>query len=118
MSVYIKGMEMPTCCAECKLCALLPINDYAIFRKCLPLNRRAEIPIRREDCPLIPVPDHGRLIDADALAEYFESQAQSEWNKHTETTWSNAYLSLGGYVEEYAPTIIPEDTEVTTNSTT
>ena len=24
---------------------------------------------RRDDCPLIPVPDHGRLIDADKLMD-------------------------------------------------
>ena len=26
---------------------------------------------RHDDCPLVPVPPHGRLIDADALADIF-----------------------------------------------
>ena len=67
MSVYIKGMEMPHDCDECKLCAFIPVGDYGINRKCMPLNAKAEISTRRTDCPLVPVPDHGRLIDADAL---------------------------------------------------
>ena len=72
MSVYIKGMEMPHDCDECKLCAFIPVGDYGINRKCMPLNAKAEITIRRTDCPLVPVPDHGRLIDADAVLRRYD----------------------------------------------
>lgn len=67
MSVLIKNMEMPHDCDECRLCAFIPVGDYGIHRKCLPLNAKAEITIRRADCPLVPVPPHGDLIDRDAL---------------------------------------------------
>lgn len=69
MSILIKGMEMPHDCDECRLCAFIPVGDYAINRKCLPLNAKAEITIRRANCPLIEIPPHGRLIDADALEQ-------------------------------------------------
>lgn len=51
MSILIKGMEMPTSCADCKLrmavgcCGNLPHN------------------IRMPNCPLIELPPHGDLID-------------------------------------------------------
>ena len=67
MSVLIRGMEIPHDCEECKLCVIIPVGDYEILRKCVALNRRAEYVIRRKDCPLVELPPHGRLIDADAL---------------------------------------------------
>lgn len=62
MSILIKGMDMPTACCACpcsydNLCAVN--NEYPTF---------AEWYEDKPDwCPLIPVPEHGRLIDADAL---------------------------------------------------
>ena len=62
--VLIKGMKMPSGCMDCKLltggegCAILGSGWYE--------EREGW---RRDDCPLVPVPDHGRLIDADALCE-------------------------------------------------
>ena len=69
MSIYIKNMEMPHDCDECRLCAFIPVGDYGIHRKCLPLNANAEITIRRTDCPLVSVPEHGRLKSALCIAE-------------------------------------------------
>ena len=59
MGVYIKDMEMPTSCATCKLfgeygCPFIGAVGYALSRG-----------ERSEDCPLVPVQPHGRLIDAD-----------------------------------------------------
>ena len=59
MSVLIKGMEMPENCRECR---------FGYDGKCF-----AEQPFHRffvgdtHKCPLIELPPHGRLIDADAL---------------------------------------------------
>ncbi|MEE1214246.1 MAG: hypothetical protein U0L04_04630 [Bacteroidaceae bacterium] len=68
MSILIKGMEMPKSCLECRL-----YNDPW----CMARNRnqwrtaynRPPNGERQNDCPLVPVPPHGRLIDADALIE-------------------------------------------------
>lgn len=92
MSILIKGVEMPHDCDECKLCAFIPVGDYGINRKCMPLNARAEICIRRSDCPLIEIPPHGRLIDADKIPERFAE------------------------VRDLAPTIIPAEEDATTQS--
>lgn len=71
--IYIKGMEMPTSCLSCEWCVhTIPADNYICYR----LNR-AVIGVVEEDvnetvnvcCPLIPVPDHGRLIDADAMCD-------------------------------------------------
>lgn len=45
MGVYIKGMEMPKNCLECPLVVCLNVKS---------------------DCPLVPVPPHGDLIDRKA----------------------------------------------------
>lgn len=63
MSILIKGMEMPTSCAKCKLfgeygCPFVGVVGYALTRG-----------ERNEDCPLVPVPPHGRVIDADAFTD-------------------------------------------------
>lgn len=66
MGVYIKGMEMPPSCAEC---------GFEMFDRCgamygvlLPSDYLEDI-TRPNYCPLVAVPAHGRLIDANALAD-------------------------------------------------
>lgn len=81
MGVYIKGMEMPKNCLACDWCAhTIPADNYICYR----LNR-AVIGVAKEDvdetvnacCPIVPVPPHGRLIDADALLERFEKEEKA-----------------------------------------
>ena len=62
MSVLIKGMEMPTSCWDCYFqdCGNCRLNADKVVDKCIIEDHRDE------DCPLVPVPPHGRLIDADA----------------------------------------------------
>ena len=73
MSVYIKGMEMPKNCGECHFCHTEGFESW-----CCPTGREDilfdAIP---EWCPLIGVPEpHGRLIDADALADDLETDGK------------------------------------------
>ena len=58
MGIYIKGMEMPTTCGKCKIKNAIKCNRWELVRSVL-LDRH-------RDCPLVPVPPHGRLIDVDA----------------------------------------------------
>jgi len=62
MSILINGMEMPRSCLECRfevdgLChaqdPIVSLNYMSYTAGCT--------------CPLIEIPPHGRLIDADAL---------------------------------------------------
>ena len=68
MSLLIKGMKMPKYCAECD----------AVDREellCPFTNDDCEdyFSVRNRNCPLVPVPPHGRCIDADKI-----NYAQSE----------------------------------------
>ena len=75
MGVYIKDMEMPKCCAECVV-----LHDNGNWLTCLITHEPRgymfpDTEERMSNCPLIPVPPHGRLIDADAFeAEYWSAQ--------------------------------------------
>ena len=67
MSILIKGMEMPKNCKECGLyiegaCYAKGYRDYRlIMDKSKP-----------DDCPLVELPPHGRLIDADELVRIWK----------------------------------------------
>ena len=87
MSILIKGMEMPT---EGTVIAIYKLNGkfYASVHG-------------TELCPLVPVPPHGRLIDADALLNDKGVGTQiAGWGKMYHET-----------AIEYAPTIIPAESE-------
>ena len=93
MSITIKSMEMPYSCAECKLVHdLTGYGDY----EC-PLGVGTANLERPAACPLIELPPHGRLVDADAL---FESDFGGE-----------PFKSVIRRVLMQAPTIIPADKE-------
>ena len=68
MSILIKGMEMPTRCGRCDM--RVPVYDDGIFDHyecCITAAIIDNLGEKMEDCPLVPVPPHGRLIDADAF---------------------------------------------------
>ena len=91
MSVLIKGMEMPPNCCQC------PVNMEVCKRGYRYLLEHPELYDKRaDDCPLVPVPPHGRLIDADALGDFPY----------------NMDFCDGGEADEWvqsAPTIIPAE---------
>ena len=91
MSVYLRGTEMPKSCSTC------------FIAWCVGRANNPQVMVQRgADCPLIPVPDHGRLIDADALSEEHRVRAcqgisENSYSLHTiARAWVND-----------APTIIP-----------
>ena len=58
MGVYINGFPLPNNCGACPL-------RLAWCRE------RIYMVNRPDRCPLVPVPPHGRLIDADEMADVF-----------------------------------------------
>lgn len=62
--ILIKGMEMPTSCKDCPCFC----EEYFYCRA--KEGDNIGLGNRPKDCPLVPVPPHGRLIDADALKEF------------------------------------------------
>lgn len=70
MGVYI-NMEMPVCCLVCPCSGTDNTEDgnevwICEASKLRQLTTKDKIERRPEWCPLVPVPPHGRLIDADA----------------------------------------------------
>ena len=65
--IYIPGMKMPKCCYDCELIDIVtscPHYDLPSEAYCQIDYIRKR---RDKDCPLVSVPDHGRLVDADRL---------------------------------------------------
>ena len=103
MSVLIRDMEMPT---NCYKCPLRQRNGMEIV--CHVAHERFSVgdvnilEYRLDNCPLVPVPPHGRLIDADALIESFDPS--DFWNPDAE---DNCFAAV--HVVNTAPTIIPAE---------
>ena len=66
MSVIVKGMEIPVMCSYCKFRE--PFIDYAYCHLAeMDMGYEESDNCRHPDCPLIELPPHGRLINADKL---------------------------------------------------
>jgi hypothetical protein len=111
MSILIKGMEMPKKCCECLLAKLSPTGESLLCNYMLSTVPWDETP---SDCPLVPVPVHGRLGDLDALidkviAKYLEHE------RNGELLFAAAEIKqdICDLISD-APTIIPASEEVET----
>ena len=69
MSVIVKGIEMPT---NCFLCPLSVLNENRLFCE-VTKNEVLRAKIDAE-CPLVPVPPHGDLIERDAAYDKIAEQ--------------------------------------------
>ena len=65
MSVLIKGMEMPKNCDECRF----HVDGWCYVLR--PESEEERKRITTNYCPLVCVPPHGRLIDADEFFRIF-----------------------------------------------
>lgn len=89
MSVLIRGMKMPESCSQCNFCQGF---------ECLALKRTFNL-ISKEECPLVEVPPHGRLIDADAMNEKY-----GDW--YTEEGTEEGFIGALKYLIAEQATII------------
>lgn len=101
MSILIPGMEMPTSCYKCYL-----KQRNGMDVSCPVTHERfsvADINIleyRLDSCPLIHVPEHGRLIDWDVMCNECRRTAEEYDGIYPDCTYCPAHL---------APTIIPAE---------
>ena len=89
MDILIKGMKKPTACYKCplrtgKYCGILTENEKCAEDGVLP------------HCPIVEIPSHGRLIDADRLSIQRE-------NYDTYNDYSEAFDMI-----DNAPTVVEE----------
>ena len=105
MSILIRGMEMPTSCADCPFgdtlcCPFIP-GVPALWAEYANAVKEKRL---HSDCPLVPVPEHGDLIDRDALKAAICSRLcieSEEYLSPAEATIVNEIFA--------APTIIPAE---------
>lgn len=75
MGVLIKDMEMPTRCAECRLSTVHNFKERPLCDVLVEYMSYGEWEVKRLDnCPLVPVPPHGRLIEESKVLDIV-----SEW---------------------------------------
>ena len=72
MSILIKGMEMPRNCAECFFHKVFPATGVGINQLYCALCgiNIVKLSDAQPDCPLVPIPPHGDLIDRDELMKH------------------------------------------------
>lgn len=109
MSMLIKGMKMPENCFHCQMGYRYGDVDNAklmctITAKVIPLGKSLDI---MENCPLVEIPPHGRLIDADALIKRATTVGETDdlWDYYPQAT-----QDFVDYVND-APTIIESEEE-------
>lgn len=111
MSILIKGMEMPPRCGRCDM--RIPAFDDGTFDHyecCITAAIIDNLGEKMEDCPLVPVPPHGRLIDAAALMGVIRAH-DYPLKAHFNST-DNGMFTIGiQQAVDEAPTIIPADHE-------
>ncbi len=98
MGIYIKGIDMPKTCEECRY-FIKRMNHISLDYKYYCINGASALVFPNVyenvafDCPLIEVSEpHGRLIDADALAYKLGASDEDIYVKAT--------------LDEDAPTVI------------
>ena len=95
MSVYIPGISMPKSCFKCKMSSITT-GGWAWCR----LTGHAYPPDDppSSSCPLVPVPDHGRLVDKDTVCAECRRVAEEYDGIYPDCTYCPIHI---------APTIIP-----------
>lgn len=95
MSILIKGMKMPKNCDDCYVNIDCPYDESQDGYKMMGGRPRK--------CPLVPVPPHGRLIDADAVAKMVLDSVNQE------DAQGFMFTKIICQILKDAPTIIPAD---------
>lgn len=104
MSILIKGMGMPESCEDCSAQIIDPTGGASgcAVNHSIILRKRGEG--RPAECPLVEVPKHGRLIEADeAIGKIVHGEYVTMVDKY-----GNSWMMPGKAIEIIAdaPTII------------
>jgi hypothetical protein len=97
MGIYLPDMEMPKNCYNCWLGHKCPKYEALLWNE---INKE-----RKADCPLVPVPPHGRLGDLDELKE----RATKRLYASNHGSMAEAYYASIIDLIDSAPTIIPAE---------
>ena len=114
--ILIKGAEMPK---DCPMCPLSHWNKLDEFTGCEVVNGKrfavtndkgyAQSNTRPSWCPLVEIPPHGRLIDADKLMKPFCDLLEKD--EHSLDYYSVGYTGLDAMISDSPTVIESEDQE-------
>ena len=105
MSILI-NMKMPKNCYFCP-CSDLEYYDCNLMPG-TGISSDWKSGKRLDDCPLVPVPKHGRLIDADAMIEMYEKLIECNKDSIIHMTYHDVISEVIHDLKQ-APTVIPAD---------
>ena len=100
MSVIVKGMDMPKNCQECDL-----YIEGACYAKGCRDYRSIMDTAKPDDCPLVELPPHGRLIDVDEPMTKISTMMQEPDYQHEGENWMVGLIMARDAIDE-APTVI------------
>lgn len=110
MSILIKGAKMPKNCFEC-------LTTLGLFSKTCPISEDSNIDVELaknhiyDGCPLVEIPPHGRLIDADELIKNCEIWKETEIQDEHDDVWNRGIDACINEVKHHAPTVIESEEE-------
>lgn len=97
--IYIPGMEMPKSCRACQFATQFFDGEDV----CALLGTYVSDTSREDDCPLVPVPDHGDLIDRDLTRVL-------SWSGHDDESFDSGVCFAFEWLDGL-PVVIPADPE-------
>lgn len=123
--ILIRGMDMPENCDKCIY------SSWSNFYQIYVCNAvKTETPIlfdgeqiksvavkrsgRADNCPIMQIKPHGRLVDADALKESFYRNFDMIFE--TEFNYLAKGLLFSAHILDDAPTVIPKDEDGESNA--
>lgn len=102
MSILIKDKALPKTCEECLFYGI-DAESGCFLEKCYVIRRAGQD--KPSWCPLVSVPPHGRLIDADALLSQYKGNI---WTAKTD--YAEGLRDVTNDIKQ-APTIIEAEEE-------
>ena len=102
--IYIPMKPMPKCCGECSFCIVCGGYHYCTAAE-FTLMPKEYLDTTHAYCPLIPVPDHGRLVDENDILNALEPVHMEE---KAAIAWKHIYANEK-YLLSKVLTIIPAD---------
>ena len=107
MSVLIRGISMPTHCMDCPFMVSRD-NDDCILQSAEANENFENWEQMKSGCPLVPVPPHERLINADELRLVLWKRAKEFSNSEYGEGVKCGLADAREYIK-IAPTIIPAE---------
>lgn len=85
--IYIPGVEKSKTCAFCRFCDGLADTQLGSCAFCVVDGKTRVADTPPKDCPLVPVPKHGDLIDRDKLEKDIDNYIGGEESRSRFHHW-------------------------------